>query len=42
MKCSAQRIETVTGQNGSRQNGMNKMVQTEWHGQNGNNFLYRV
>jgi len=28
----------VTGQNGIGQNGVDKMVQTEWYKQNGRNF----
>jgi len=29
----------VTGQNGTGQNGTDKMERTKWHGQNGSNFL---
>jgi len=32
-------VAMVTGQNGSGQNGTDKMVRTEWYGQNGSNFF---
>jgi len=34
----AEAKKMVTGQNGIGQNGMDKMVRTKWHGQNGSNF----
>ena len=31
----------IYGQNGTGQNGMEKMMRKKWRGQNGNNFFHR-
>jgi len=35
-------VTLVTGQNGSGQNGTDKMVWTKWYVQNGSNFWNRL